>query len=238
MERPLRPIGFIGLATVAFAIATTVASPRVMGPLPDGLKTPVLALEIAQSVDEIEMMFGAAGSPERAAWVSGMRAGTYFDFGLVTFYALLLAGVARRLLPALSEVSRARELASTALRRTRVASTLAIAAAVLDVLENRELLTILSGVEAGTRDYGPAVLRLQWLVWPKWIALSAWFVALAPELMHARGALRVAGIAGSLGALACVLAAMQRGVWSEAMALGIAVGMVALIPGCLRKLPS
>lgn len=238
MERPLRPIGFIGLATAAFAIATTLASPHVMGPLPEGLRTPVLALELAQSVDEIEVMFGEAGSAERAAWVSGMRAGTYLDFGLLTFYALLLAGVARRISPALAEVGRGPDLSSTALRRTRVASTLAVAAAVLDVLENRELLAILSAVEAGARDYGPTVLRLQWLVWPKWIALAAWFVALAPELMHARGALRVAGIAGLLGALASVLATMQRGAWAEVMALGIAVGMVALIPGCLRKLPS
>ena len=238
MERPLRPIGFIGLVTAAFAIATTVASPRVMGPLPEGLKTPVLALEIAESVDEIEMMFGAPGSAERASWVSGMRAGTYLDFGLITFYALLLAGVARRILPALAEVGRGRELQSTALRRTRIAASLAIAAAVLDALENRELLSILAAVEAGTRDYQATLLRMQWLVWPKWIALAAWFVALAPELMHARGALRVSAIAGVLGAIACVTAATQRGVFAELMAFGIAVGMVALVPGCLRKLPS
>lgn len=238
MERPLRPIGFIGLLTAAFAIATTAASPRVMGPLPEGLKTPVLALEIAQSVDEIEAMFGAEGSAERAAWVSGMRAGTYLDFGLVLSYALFLAGVARRILPALSEVGRAPDLTSTALRRTRIASTLAIAAAVLDALENTELLSILASVEAGAQDYAPALLRLQWLVWPKWIALGAWFVALSPELVRARGALRVAAVAGVLGAAACIAAVAERGVLAEIMALGIAIGMVALVPGCLRKLPS
>jgi hypothetical protein len=238
MERPLRPIGFIGLATAAFAVAVTVTSPQAVGPLPEGLRTPVLALEIAATTDEIETMFGAPGSADRAAWVSATRTGTYLDFGLVTCYALLLAGVARKLLPALSEVGRGRELSSTALRRTHVGVTIAISAAVLDALENREILEILAAVGVGHGGYDAALLRLQWLAWPKWIALCAWFVLLAPELIRARGALRVSAIAGLIGAASCVVAVMHRGVFAELMALGVAVGMVALVPGCLRKLPS
>lgn len=237
MENPLRPMGYVGLATAALALVVTVLSPQTMGPLPHGLVTPVLALELAENVYEIETMFGPAGSSQRAGWVAAMRAGTFVDFGLLAMYGLLLAGVARRLLPALAQRDDTRDLGSTAVRRSHVAVSLAGAAALLDVLENRELLSILDSVGRGARDYDAALARLQWVVWPKWIALAAWFVLLAPELVRAGGALRVSAMAGSLGALACALALMQPGVMAEVMALGIAIGMVALVPGCLRKLP-
>lgn len=237
MENALRPMGFVGLATAVLAITVTVLSPQAIGPLPHGLMTPVLAFELADNVYEVETMFGAPGSAERVAWAAAMRAGTLADFGLVAMYGLLLAGVALKLLPALRASSGSSQMPAMALRRARLAVTLAVGAAVLDVLENRELLVILDGVTRGVRDYDAALARLHWVAWPKWIALAAWFVVLAPELVHARGALRVSAMAGSVGAIGCVLAILQPGLAAEMMALGVAIGMVALVPGCLRKLP-
>jgi hypothetical protein len=237
MDNPLRPMGYVGLATAVFAIGVTVLSPQTIGPLPHGLKTPVLALELANNVYEVETMFGAPGSAQRAAWAAAMRAGVLVDFGLVAMYGLFLAGVARKLLPALRRVSSSDELSLAALQRARIAVILAVAAAVLDVLENRELLVILDGVVRGVRDYDGALARLRWVAWPKWIALAAWFVVLSPELVRASGALRLSAMAGSIGAISAVLAIMQPGVAAEVMALGIAIGMVALVPGCLRELP-
>ena len=109
---------------------------------------------------------------------------------------------------------------------------------VLDVLENRELLVILDSLAHGARDYDGALARLAWLTWPKWLGLGAWFVVLSPELVRARGGLRVAAMAGSVGALTGVLAALHRGPVAEVMALAVAIGMVALVPGCLRRLPA
>lgn len=237
MDNPLRPLGYVGLATAAFAIAVTVLSPQAIGPLPHGLKTPVLALELANNVYEVETMFGAQGSAERTAWAAAMRAGTLADFGLLAMYGLLLAGVALKLLPALRTISGSDELQLAAVHRARLAVLLAVAAVVLDVLENRELLVILDGVVRGVRDYDGALARLRWVAWPKWIALAAWFVVLSPELVRARGALRVAAMAGSIGAVAAVSAILQPGVAAEVMALGIAIGMGALVPGCFRALP-
>lgn len=237
MDNPLRPLGYVGLAAAACAIAVTVLSPQAIGPLPHGLKTPVLALELAHNVYEVETMFGAAGSAERMAWAAGMRAGTLVDFGLLAMYGALLVGVALKLLPALRTATGSEVLSLAAMQRTRVAVALALSAVVLDVLENRELLVILDSVVRGARDYDEALARLRWVAWPKWIALAAWFVVLSPELVHARGALRVSAMAGSIGALAAVLAIMQPGPAAEVMALGIAIGMVALVAGCLRDLP-
>jgi len=236
MERPLRASGFIGLATVACAIVVTVLSPVSMGSMPEGLRTPVIAFELAATTDEIEVMFGPRHSPERTRWVSQMRAGTYLDFGLLALYSLFLASVARGLLPALEAAGRLRDPSFNALRRTRAAVTVAFAAAGLDVLENRELLVILDRLSANLGGYEDALARLQWLVWSKWMGLAAWFALLAPELIRARGALRIAAFAGLTAALASVLAVAQRGIAAEVMALGIAIGMVALVPGCLRPL--
>lgn len=237
MNNPLRPLGFVGVATALCAIVVTVLSPQAMGPLPHGLMTPVLAFELADDVHEIETMFGSADSLARAASVAAMRRGTLADFALIVLYGTLLAGVARKLIPAMAEAGHVHDISSTALRRAHVAVSLAVAAALLDALENRELLLILDSLTQGVRDYDAALLRLGWLVWPKWLALGAWFVLLSPELVRAGGALRLSAMAGSVGALTGVLAAMHRGVIAEAMALGIAIGMVALVPGCLGELP-
>jgi hypothetical protein len=237
MDNPLRPLGFVGVAMALCALVVTVLSPQAMGPLPHGLVTPVLAFELAKDVHEVETMFGAPASTERAAWVAAMRAGTLADFGLLTLYGILLAGIARRLARAMGAAGHTLDISSTAVRRAHVAVSVAVAAALLDVLENRELLLILESLAHDTRDYDGALLRLGWVVWPKWLALGAWFVLLSPELVRAGGALRLAAMAGSLGALTGVLAAMRAGNIAEVMALSIAIGMVALVPGCLRKLP-
>jgi hypothetical protein len=236
MDNPLRPLGFVGLATALCAIVVTVLSPQAMGPLPHGLVTPVLAFELAKDVHEVETMFGPPASTERVAWVSAMRAGTLADFGLLTLYGVLLAGVARKLAPAMAAAGHAQDISSTAVRRAHVAVSLAVAAALLDVLENRELLLILDSLAQNIRDYDGALLRLGWVVWSKWLALGAWFVLLSPELVRAGGALRLAAMAGSFGALTGVLAAMHAGKIAEVMALSIAIGIGALVPGCLRKL--
>jgi hypothetical protein len=220
MDNPLRPLGYVGLATALCAVIVTVLSPQAMGALPHGLVTPVLAFELADEVHEIETMFGPPGSKERAAWVAAMRAGTLADFGLLTLYGILLAGIARKLAPAMAAAGHTHDISSTAVRRARAAVTLAIAAALLDVLENRELLLILDSLARDMRDYDDALARLGRVVWPKWLALGAWFVLLSPELVRAGGALRLAAMAGSLGALSGVLAAMRSGIMTEAMALG------------------
>lgn len=229
MERPLRGLGFVGIATAAAGIAVTVASPLAMGPLPEGMRTPVLAFELATETDEVEAMFGERHSVERAQWANAMRTGTHLDFVLLALYTTLLAGFARRVRPALVN-----QLDLGGLRRTRAALTLAIAAGVLDVIENRELLVILDRLLMNGAPYHEALTRLSWVTWPKWIALAAWFVLLSPELVRANGALRVAGASGIVAAFACGLALAGSGLAAEVMALGIAIGMMALTVGCFR----
>jgi len=232
MAQPLRRLGFLGLATAAAAIAVTVASPIEMGPLPDGMRTPVLAFELAIDAEEVEAMFGARHSIERVQRVSAMRAGTQLDFVLLALYTLLLAGFARRMHAALGFDP----LALGALRRKRAAITLAFAAGLLDVLENRELLAILDRLLMNGPSFEDALARLAWVTWPKWIALAAWFVLLSPELLRAGGALRLAGASGIVAAFACGLALHGRGLAAEVMALGIAVAMLALTVGCFRRI--
>jgi hypothetical protein len=109
-------------------------------------------------------------------------------------------------------------------------------AAVLDALENREMLRILDSLGAtDAPSYQQAVERLELFVWPKWLLLGAWFALLAPALMRARGFLRAAAVLGVIGAVASLGAFFRRGVLAEVMAGGIALGMVLLVPGCFQK---
>jgi hypothetical protein len=222
-EHTLRPWGYVGIVAAIFAVAVTLSAPRAMGPLPEGLVTPVIAFELARDEAEIERMFGAPHSAERRAFRASMSTSTWLDFGLLMAYGALLAGIAASFA--------AREQDPARRQRARLAMSLAVVAAVLDALENRELLEIVRGLDAD-HGYALPLARLPLYVWPKWVALGTWFVLLAGPLFGARGAFRVAACAGACGALASLGALAVRGVFAEVMALGIALGIVALVPAC------
>jgi hypothetical protein len=225
-EPSLRPWGYVGVVAALFAIAVTLSAPRAMGPLPEGLRTPVLAFEVARDRDEIERMFGAPESVERSAYRAAMVRATWIDFGLLLGYGALLAAIAASFAAAEEEQARR--------QRARLAMTLAVAAAVLDALENRELLAIAHALD-GEGGYAIALSHLPLYVWPKWVALSLWFVLLAGRLWRAGGAFRLAACAGVFGALMTLGALATRGVFVELMGLCIALGIVALVPACFTR---
>lgn len=193
------------------AIAVVAVQPSSIGSLPSGISTPVVAFELARSTAEVERMFGAPGSLDRANWRAGMQHGVSLDAGLLLAYGLLLAGVALR-----QGTGRVRWLGTG----------LAVSAALLDALENRELLLILERLGG---DYAAALARLAWFTWAKWLALGLYFAVLAPALWRGGKLMRVAAISGVAGALAAAIAFFVRGVAAEIMAGGIAFAIAALV---------
>jgi hypothetical protein len=207
---------------LVLASALTAIQPLQMGPLPPGLRTPVLALELSRSAAEIERMFGPAGSAEREAWRAGMLQGTWLDFAFMLAYGLFLAGMAS----AIGPVGRRRP--------AQLAFGLACVAPLFDVLENTELLTALHGLGG---SYDGAVALLVWFTWAKWLGLGGYFCALAPALWRSGGAFRGASVFGVAAAASATGALVVRGVLAEVMAAGLALAMLMMVIGSFRGMP-
>jgi hypothetical protein len=212
-----RRLRWAGLAVAAVSLAVTAAAPREMGPLPEGMKTPVIALELVRTPGEVERMFGLPGSAEREAWTVGMRTANVLDFGLAAAYGFFLWSIARM-------------FGRAGARGAGIAAGLAILSALCDALENSEILAILAALGNG---YERALGWLEVFTWIKWFALGAYFVVLAAPLLRAGLAFRLAAVCGVLAALSSWIAVFVRGVFAEVMALTVAAAILALAVGCL-----
>jgi hypothetical protein len=190
--------------TALLAAALACIFPSRMGVLPAGMKTPIIALELARSTSEIEAMFGPAG-PQRAAWAALMNAGNRVDLLFMLAYGALYVSVARALAPG-------------GRTGTILAMLLGVLAPLLDLCENLQLFAI---VDALGGDYERALARLCWVTGLKWLANCAVLLSWVPGLLRAG---RLGQLLGALALLTTgftVVAAFQRGMWAECMALSV-----------------
>ncbi len=206
MRQTFRWTAFAGLVLFVMAIGLQSVLPLAMGPLPEGMWSPIVAFELARSPAEVEAMFGAAGSAERGAWVAAMDLGNQLDFVFLLAYGAVLLLFSRAL--------RERGLP----RVPSLGERIVVVAPVADVFENVQLLTITENLGG---EYRAALGRLILFTWMKWFAIAFVMVTWIPALARAgRMGRVVAGLAG-LTAITTVVAASVRGVAAEAMALGV-----------------
>jgi hypothetical protein len=203
----------IGVLAILLAIALQALFPRAMGPLPPGLYTPVLALEIARSPAEIETMFGHAGSDQRAQWVGEVDRGNQVDFAFIVVYVAFLIACARAF-------ERARE------SRMRLAIGLALLAGCADAAENVCLLSITSRLGS---DYSEPLSALIVATWVKWLALAACLALFSPApLARADWPAKVSGAVRAAALPIAIAAAVLRGTFAEAMLGVITLAIVTL----------
>jgi hypothetical protein len=218
----LRVVAWSGALMLAVSVVLQVVFPRAMGPLPGGLRTPVLALEIARSTQELETMFGPAGSPDRARWVTAVDRGDAIDFVFIAIYGLFL-------------VACLRAFESERTRFTRIGVGLAVLACAADIAENLVLFAITARLGG---DYARLVPLLLVATWAKWSSIAACLAVLAPSLWR-RG--RWGTLAGGIAAVALPVtigAALLRGALAELMLLVITLAFVASWIEALRSLRS
>jgi len=207
---------------LAFSVVLQMVFPRAMGPLPAGLRTPVLALELARSTHELENMFGPAGSPDRARWVAAVDRGDAIDFAFIVIYGVFLVGCARA-------------FGGERTSNVRIGVALALLACLADVAENLCLFAITARLGG---DYAALVPVLVVATWVKWSSIAGALALLAPGLWR-RG--RWGKVAGGLAAAALPVtigAALLRGVLAELMLLVITLSFVALWVQALLSLRS
>jgi hypothetical protein len=201
---------WLGIVTLLLAAAITVTLPLRMGPLPAGMRTPIIAFELARTPAEVEAMFGAPDSAARRAWAAAMDRANRIDFAFMVAYAAYIVAFSRALAA----------LGSTA---ARASQPLAVLAVVFDALENMQLFTITARLGG---DYIAALAALVWFTWLKWIALAVALACWAPCFARLGGLGRVAAASALLTLTVTAVALSLRGIFAELMALGVTITLV------------
>lgn len=209
----------LGVITVVIGVVLTLIFPRVMGPLPGGMRSPIIAFELAQSPAEVETMFGAAGSDERAAYVRAMDAGNSRDFLFLVVYGLFFMLFSRALVEA------GGKSAAWGRRFAAVPSA-------MDAMENVQLFAI-TGSLGG--DYSDALSRLAWFAWLKWFGIAFVFASWIPALWSHGMVGRFTAFCAALMASMTVVAFFTRGTAAELMAMGVAVTMLGALTLSIRN---
>lgn len=235
MRRHYAAVIATGLVTLTIAIALVFLLPMSMGAAPEGLHTPILAFELARTTGEIETLFGAPGSEERAQWVAAMDRGNTLDFVFLVAYGAVLFLVSRTLRRERDARSREPDDAAPTLpgavapvptETVRTAPSLgerlAFVAPLADVFENVQLFAI-TGSLGG--DYAEPLGRLVLFTWIKWCALALVMATWIPSLWRFGRVGRVAAFSIAITALATAVAVVLRGVAAEVMSLGVAISL-------------
>jgi hypothetical protein len=199
----LRWIRFLGLLELGCVALLSVASPHRMATLPTGMRTPVLAFELARDAREIGDMFGPP-SVMRDEWVAGMRLATGIDYVFLLAYGAFFACAARSL-----------QGDPDCRRALQLAFGLACLAPLADAIENACMLSILDSLDT---QYAAALSGLRLATWIKWFALAACVACLSVALFrHAAFAARAAAVFGALAVPLTLAAFGLRGIFAEAM---------------------
>jgi len=215
-KRPYILSGFIGLAVIVMSLVNMTVFPQESPGQIDGIGSPIIAFEFAETPEEIYTLFGANGTPEQAAMAAAMDQGNRLDY----LYMLLYSGFLFT-------------FAMTAVRQTNQrwlygAAVLAVLAFVGDALENMQLFGITAGLASG--DFTAELVRLHWLTWLKWGSLAIYFVVVGVGLWMGNGRFaKLIAIAADITFLLGLVSFIQRGPATEPFTLAIAVMFVLLI---------
>jgi hypothetical protein len=186
------------MKTVAWLAAACVALIFVLNGKPEfsnssrpprGIANPVLALQMARNVGEVDAILSDAPSPDREA----MRIKQYVDFGFIGCYAALYIALARMFRDSRQD------------RLSYVAAICGIAAAVFDVIENIGILRVVDAPLARTTQSMVDAIRIpsltKWtLVWIATSIFGAMFLRGAGWLRRSIGAVNL--VAAALGFVA------------------------------------
>jgi hypothetical protein len=157
----------------------------------NGIPDPVLSLQMAHGIDDVDAVLGEAPSPDREV----MRTKQYEDFGFIAGYAglyIVLSILLARSYP------RVRSIAV-------IAAVCGVAAAALDVTENLAILRIVDSKLAGTTQ--PMIDNMHHISLAKWALGFIALGLLSPYFLWDRreGWFRIARGIGVVDAAAAVL---------------------------------
>jgi hypothetical protein len=217
-KRPFIVPGFIGLAVILVSLISLVVFPQSSPGQIEGLRTPIIAFEFAETVEEINTLFGPEGSPERAEMVQKMDQGNTLDFLYMLLYSGFLASFA---------------IIANKQRRMGIlglAVGLALLALVGDMLENVQLFQITNNLNSG--DFVDSLTRLNWFTWLKWGSLAFYFLVISVWLLGNGRFGKIIAAVAELTFLLGLFAFVARGFITELFSLSVALTFLLMIIFC------
>lgn len=213
MQRPFLGSGIIGVFSIAVFLVLTTVFPSKAPSMMEGFSVPIIAFEFVQTPQEVHQLFGLSASAARDEMVAAMDRGNRLDFIYLCLYGSFLMTFSLK------------TAAVTGKKRYAAGAVLAAAALVADAMENVQLLTITSNIDAG--DFGRALFYLHYFTWIKWGGIVAVFLLLAPYFFSGGGFSKTIALAGTACAVLAVLSYLHRSSLNEIFAF--AVGVVFLL---------
>jgi len=213
MQRPFFKSGVVGVLSIVMFIVLTAVFPSKAPSMVEGFSVPILAFEFIQTAQEVHQLFGLSASAARDEMITAMDRGNRLDFVYLCLYGSFLMMFSLK------------TAAVTGKKRYAAGAVLAAAVLVADALENVQLLTITSRIDAG--DFGRALFYLHVFTWMKWGGIVAVFLLLAPYFFGGGGLAKTIGLFGTACAVLAVPSYLHRSSLNEAFAL--AVGVVFLL---------
>jgi hypothetical protein len=217
-KRPFIVPGFIGLAVILVSLISLFVFPQSSPGQIEGLRTPIIAFEFAETVEEINTLFGPVGSPEHANMVQKMDQGNMLDFLYMLLYTSFLASFA-------ITANKQRPMGLWS-----IAVGLALLALIGDMLENIQLLQITNNLNSG--DFVDSLTRLHWFTWLKWGSLALYFLVTARWFWENGRFGRIIATLGIITFLLGLISFMQRGQSTELFTLTVALMFLLIIIFC------
>jgi hypothetical protein len=217
-QRPFIISGLIGLAVILMSVISLLVFPQTSPGQIDGIRSPIVAFEFAQTAAEINTLFGPNGATEQAEMVQKMDQGNRLDYLYMLLYSAFLFSFA---------VLAAKQSGQ---KWVYAGAVLALLALIGDALENVQLLSITANLQSG--DFGAALARLHWFTWLKWGSLALYFLVMAMWFWGNGRFAKLIAVVGVLTFLLGLAAFMQRGPATEPFTLAVALMFLLMIIFC------
>jgi len=217
-KRPFLIPSLFGLAVILVSVISLIVFPQTSPGQIEGLRTPIIAFEFAETVEEINTLFGPDGSAERATMVRKMDQGNMLDF----LYMLLYSGFLVSFAVAANK--------QRPMGLWLVAVGLALLALVGDVLENLQLFQITNNLESG--EFVDSLTRLHWFTWLKWGSLAFYFLVIGTWFLGNGRFGKVIAAVAELTFLLGLFAFVARGFITEIFTLSVALTFLLMIIHC------
>lgn len=207
----------VGMLMVGVALILLFINPRE-GNLPEGFKTPIVALEFIQTPQEVQEFFTI---PKKDAYADALTTGNALDFPFMFLYSLFLF---------LTVYSIYISTGATALW---VAMMLCPLVFFFDIMENIQLGNIIQLY--AKKDISHFLSKLNVFTWLKWGGLSGIFLIISTYFLQGKWWMKSMGTLFIAQFFFAVVAFFNRGVMNEIFASSIFLSFLFLILFCKIK---
>jgi hypothetical protein len=217
-KRPFFIPGLIGVAVILVSVFSLLVFPQTSPGQIEGFRSPIIAFEFAETVEEINTLFGPNGSPKQAEMVRQMDQGNRLDYLYMLLYSSFLFSFA---IVAVKQSGQ---------KWLYAGAILAVSALIGDALENVQLLTITANLQSG--DFGDALARLHWFTWLKWGSLAFYFLVMVGWFWGNGRFGKLIAVIGAITFLLGLISFIQRGPTTEPFTLIVALMFLLMIIFC------